>query len=146
MGAEAGCVLPGLILGVRMGARTVWTSSTPSLSGNAGGGGSGAGQNPIRAARFSILCLPRSIRSWSSSCWQLDTTACSHCVAVSSATIWASCSPAAVPPCGLLGFGTTLNEPWQAWHRRPCPATYTILPFCTISKQTNRLVASSVVQ
>lgn len=77
MGAVAGCILPGLTLVVRMGARTVWTSSTPSLSGNAGGGGSGAGQNPIRAARFSILCLPRSIRSGSSSCWQRDTAGCS---------------------------------------------------------------------
>lgn len=77
MGAVAGCILPGLTLVVRMGARTVWTSSTPSLSGNAGGGGSGAGQNPIRAARFLILCLPRSIRSGSSSCWQRDTAGCS---------------------------------------------------------------------
>lgn len=77
MGAVAGCILPGLTLVVRMGARTVWTSSTPSLSGNAGGGGSSAGQNPIRAARFSILCLPRSIRSGSSSCWQRDTAGCS---------------------------------------------------------------------
>lgn len=132
MGAVAGCILPGLTLVVRMGARTVWTSSTPSLSGNAGGGGSSAGQNPIRAARFSILCLPRSIRSGSSSCWQRDTAGCS------------SAMPPAVPPCRLLGFGTTLND--HGRHGTTDPATYTIFPFCTTSKQTNRLVASSVVE
>lgn len=61
--------------------------------------------------RFSITCTPRSIRSWSSSCWQRNTAACSRCVAVSS-------DPgSAVPP--LLGFGRLwapqlhTNNNWQ---------------------------------
>lgn len=58
--------------------------------------GSGVGQELSRAARIVITCIRHSVWSCSSSTSQRDTAACSLRVATSSATIWASPSPA--PP------------------------------------------------
>lgn len=97
MGAAAGYILAGRILGPDMVAGTAWTSSTPTLSWNAG---------ESESARFFIPCRCCWVQSHSSS------------VLAILATIQASSSPcrpdceSAVPP--ILGFGTTLIK-----HGRP---------------------------
>lgn len=63
-----------------------------------------------RAARFSILCIWRSIHSWSSSCWQHDTASCSLCAAASSVTIRASSFP------GCPGPGSAVPRFWGPLH------------------------------
>lgn len=92
MGAAAGYVLACRILGPDMVVRTAWTSSTPTLSGNAG---------ESESARFFITCRCCWVQSYSSS------------VLAILATIQANSSPwrpvcgSAVPP--ILGFDIPLN-------------------------------------
>lgn len=91
MGAAAGYVLACRILGPDMVVRTAWTSSTPTLSGNAG---------ESESARFFITCRCCWVQSYSSS------------VLAILATIQANSSPWR-PVCGsavlpILGFGTTV--------------------------------------
>lgn len=75
--------------------------------------GGGAIVAASRAARFSILCIWRSIHSWSSSCWQHNTSSCSLCAAASSVTIRASSFPGCPGPgsaCPASGFWHHCNN------------------------------------